>query len=204
MVSLSAVVLAIAISFDSFLVGLSYGFAGIKVPLRSLAIPGLITGAVMAAAMRAGDALSAVASPGFARWLGSSLIILIGAYALSNGKAIHQGNGHDRRPLLTLSFLGIILHVIRDSRTADMDRSSVIDSREATVLGFALALDAFGVGLGASLAGFRALEMTLLAGLSCPLSLAAGVVAGNKMPMSSSLKLLPSWTLIAIGLLRFL
>lgn len=194
--------LAGAISFDSFLAGVSYGYARIRVPFRSLLIAGTITGFVMFLSMSLGDALSGFTGAEFARWLGASLLVLIGASALANG---HARSGKDI-PVVRLSFLGVVVHVIREPQSADLDRSRVIDSREALVLGTALAMDAFGVGLGAALAGMRILGMTLLAAFGCPLMLWLGAITGSSARLRNTgyVKRLPAWTLVTIGLMRFL
>ncbi len=193
--------LALAISFDSFIAGVSYGCARIRVPIGSLVITGAITGLVMYCSMSVGGVLAALTGERFARWLGGSLLILLGAYALNSS----AHNTSSARPVLKLSFLGVIVHVIGEPMIADRDRSCVIDSKEALVLGTALAMDAFGVGLGAALAGMRVLGMTMLAAFGCPLLLAAGAAMGRsaRFVNASFAHKLPAWTLITIGLLRF-
>jgi putative sporulation protein YtaF len=200
--SISSVLLAVAISFDSFFAGISYGCARIKVPVRSLVTAGAVTGFAMLLSMSFGAGLTGIFGSSFARWLGGALLVVLGASALNgaNGASVRT------LPVVRLSFLGLIVHIIREPRTADFDRSSVIDAREALVLGTALAMDAFGVGIGAALAGYQVLGMTILSGLACPLSLAGGVMLGSLPRLSNParFKKVPPWVLIAIGLFRFM
>ena len=55
---------------------------------------------------------------------------------------------------LRIKPLGIIIQILREPSRADLDSSGVISLREAFLLGTALALDALGAGMGASLSGF--------------------------------------------------
>jgi len=200
--------LVLATTFDSLLAGVSYGIAKIRVPLYSLAIAGLMTGATMLVSMSLGGALGAVFGHDIARWLGSSLLVITGALALRNGHDAGEAatTGAEPAPPVTLRYLGVIIHIIREPKAADVDESRVIDTREAIALGAALSIDSAGVGLGAALAGFDVLWMTVLASVACPSSLALGTWLGARAHPagSAALRNLPAWALIGIGLLRLL
>ncbi len=200
--------LVLATTFDSLLVGVSYGFAKIRVPFYSLVIAGLMTGATMLVSMSLGGALGIVFGHDVARWLGSSLLVITGALALRNGHNAGEAGtaGMEPAPPVTLRYLGVIIHIIREPKAADIDESRVIDAREAIALGVALSIDSAGVGLGAALAGFDVLWMTVLASLASPFSLALGAWLGARTHPAGNARLrnLPAWALIAIGLLRLL
>jgi len=235
LISPSLLLLALATTFDSFLAGVSYGYAKIRVPFYSLAIAGLMTGATVMLSMSFGGLLGRMFGPDFARWLGASLLVVTGALALRNGhsagpgdgRGAGEGTGHsagdgtghsagegtgggtdesELMPSVTLRFLGVLVQIIREPRAADVDESRTIDAREAIALGAALSVDSAGVGLGAALAGFDALWMTVLASATCPLSLALGTWLGmHALPTgSSAVRNLPAWVLIVVGLLRLL
>ena len=200
--------LVLATTFDSLLAGVSYGVAKIRVPLYSLVIAGLMTGIAILLSMSLGGALGVVFGHDVARWLGSCLLVITGALALRNDHRAGEAEavGAELAPSVTLRYMGVLVHIIREPRAADADESRVIDAREAIALGAALSVDSAGVGLGAALAGFDVLWMTALASAACPLSLALGAWLGTRARPagSAALKNLPAWALISIGLLRLL
>jgi putative sporulation protein YtaF len=170
-----------------------------------------MTGMAIMLSMSFGGVLGGLFGHDMARWLGASLLVVTGALALRNGQSMACERSRTtapetQQPSFKLSFLGVLVQIIREPRTADTDESRIIDAREAIALGAALSVDSAGVGLGAALAGFDALWMTLLAAIACPLSLALGSwLAMRALPTGTSIaRSLPAWALIGIGLLRLL
>src|SRR5699024_1240480 len=86
---------------------------------------------------------------------------------------------------------------------ADLDHSGIISPNEALLLGIALALDAFGAGLGASIIGYQPLMTSLLIAFMSGAFVYAGIKTGfliAKMKQLQKMAILPSLLLISIGI----
>jgi putative sporulation protein YtaF len=78
----SIIILAIAVSLDSFGVGVAYGLRGLKTPLSSLVVIGGCSGVLMGLAMLLGDLIGHTLSPQISSRLGGALLILIGIWQM--------------------------------------------------------------------------------------------------------------------------
>lgn len=159
----SLFILAFAVSLDSFGVGITYGMRNITIPIRSIVIIALCSGVVMLLSMSIGQGLNLLLSPYVAKSLGGIILISIGLWALTNvyrsktntssQELVKQKQETNHIWSLEIKKLGIVIQVLRKPMMADLDQSGVISPVEAIVLGIALALDAFGAGIGAALIG---------------------------------------------------
>src|SRR5690625_838134 len=147
--------LVIAVSLDGFTVGVTYGMRKIHVPLLALAIIMLCSGFIVLLSMTIGNLLTNFITPQFTTTLGGVILFMLGVFALFQVK--RQGKQR------TMPKEKPPLHkVLMTPKHADLDRSGVITLDEALLLGIALALDAFGAGLGASMLGYAPMLTTLL------------------------------------------
>ncbi|ASR48265.1 sporulation membrane protein YtaF [Paenibacillus kribbensis] len=80
--------LAFALSLDSFGVGVTYGLRKMKIPLLSIAIISVCSGLVIGLSMQLGALLSRVLSPVYTTVLGAVILICIGCYSLI--QALHR------------------------------------------------------------------------------------------------------------------
>ena len=155
----AAVMVGLAVSMDGFMVGLAYGIKKIKIPLVSMLIITMASVTAVSLSMFFGKALTMVLSAENAVYLGSILLIVLGAYFLLSGlrEKIESIEVDHEEPLLTLSikFLGIMIQILKEPARADFDESGEIGSREALFLGMALSMDAFGAGVGLALTGLN-------------------------------------------------
>lgn len=160
-----AILFALALSFDGFGVGLSYGIRRIRIPFFSMLVIALCTVFSMGIAVVFGDTLMNVLSFIPANWLAASILIGIGGFQVvraltnaikgeANQKAVPVCTLASREPIVKLEFkiLGIIVQVLRTPEQADLDGSGVISPKESILLGIALSLDAFASGLALGLA----------------------------------------------------
>lgn len=88
-----------------------------------------------------------------------------------------------------------------------MDKSGNISASEATLLGLALSLDAFGAGIGAALIGFVPLLTASVISISSGSFIALGLRIGFRyaeMTWMKKLSILPGCVLILMGLLKML
>ncbi len=78
---------------------------------------------------------------------------------------------------------------------------------EAAVLGLALALDGFGAGFGAAMAGYSPLVTGLLVALVKVAFVSLGQRAGRRLTafaLTRHLQVLPGLIILALGLMKFI
>lgn len=108
---------------------------------------------------------------------------------------------------IELKRFGLVIQILRTPSIADVDKSGNISASEATLLGLALSLDAFGAGIGAALIGFVPLLTASVISLSSGSLLAVGLRIGFRyaeMTWMKKLSILPGCVLIVMGLLKML
>ncbi|MVO98437.1 manganese efflux pump [Paenibacillus lutrae] len=101
--------------------------------------------------------------------------------------------------------LGLVIQILRTPSAADVDRSGNISSYEATLLGVALSLDAFGAGIGAALIGYKPLLTSAVIALASGIFIAFGLSIGFRYSGKSwvrSVSVLPGCVLILMGILK--
>lgn len=198
--------LVIAVSLDGFGVGITYGMRKVLVPIHALCIIMLCSGVIVLASMTLGSALLSFISPDIAEIIGGVILILIGCFSLFNilkpklkflqpkEKELEHRIHHFKKVLLTPD-------------SADLDSSGTISSGEALILGIALALDAFGAGLGASMIGYSPLLTAGLVACMSGLFLFCGMRVGILLSKSKQLQrltLLPPFLLIGLGIFNLM
>jgi putative sporulation protein YtaF len=223
----SLLILAFAVSLDSFGVGMTYGMRKITIPLRSILIIAICSGLMILAAMLVGEGISYFLSPRIAEILGGFILLLIGFWAMFNmyrtrstqsvvkqskevkvqAEAEEPSKFSETKYLWTLEIKkwGIVIQVLRKPMMADLDRSGVISGLEAYILGIALALDAFGAGIGAALMGYSPLMTALLIATMSSLFVYLGINCGTRFadaPWLRSISYLPAIILISFGLIK--
>lgn len=194
--------LIIAVSLDGFGVGITYGMRKIHVPLIALSIIMLCSGVVVFISMTIGNMLSTLITPHGAEILGGLILISLGIFSLWN---IHRSHSNSTEMIQAPSDtrLNDIKTVFTTPDKADLDYSGVISVNEAFLLGFALALDAFGAGIGASMLGYSAIITTLLIAMMSGLFLFSGIRLGLYLSTKKRLqhmKFIPPLLLIVLGI----
>lgn len=205
---LALLILAFAVSLDSFGVGVTYGLRKMALPFLSVLFIMVCSAAAVMLAMWIGAGISTFLSPERAGTLGGIILIMIGSFALYQ---VYRRPGQARPAMLQekvlmnfeLKRLGIVVHVLKKPMSADLDNSGTITGPEAVLLGIALSLDAFGAGLGASLLGVVPWLLALSVACMCGLFLTTGKLCGRWLVKSDKLKhlsFLPGVMLIILGL----
>jgi len=218
---ISLFILALAVSLDSFGVGVTYGMRKIRIPFYSILIIGFASAIMIWTSMKLGIWFSHVLSPVFAKWLGSILLVFIGVWAII--QVFHSKYGEEERRKssdiekekeqgakiisIEIKKLGLVIQIMKRPLKADIDRSGYISLGEAGLLGLALSLDAFGAGLGAALIGFQPMITALtIAGMSVFFIL-IGIKLGHWLSQIHWLKkftVMPGIILILIGLMKII
>jgi putative sporulation protein YtaF len=206
--TISLLLLAFAVSLDSFSVGLTYGLRKMKIPIKSISVIAVCSAVVLMAAMMIGHFLESFFSPGMAETLGGTVLIVLGGWVL------FQFFREDKTELLChekiilnleIKSLGIVINILRKPMTADFDRSGTINGIEAVMLGLALSLDAFGAGVGAAFLGFSPGYLALTVACMSSLFVYAGMRMGSYFSESGWMQkfsFVPGILLIIIGLMK--
>jgi putative sporulation protein YtaF len=198
--------LVIAVSLDGFGVGVSYGMRKILVPKNALAIIMICSGIVVLFSMLLGNMVSSYLSIHFAKTIGASILIFIGVFSLINSIR-SQLKKEDEEPFQasTPNNFHRFRTVMATPDKADLDRSGTISISEATLLGTALALDAFGAGIGAAILGYSIILTPILIAFMSGLFVSYGIKVGIVLAKNKRLErmnFLPPVLLITIGVLN--
>lgn len=203
----SLLLLALAVSLDSFGVGLTYGLRKMKLPFKSLLFIAGCSAISILVAMGFGTVIQQYISPSFAEALGGIILILIGAWALYQvfrpTKDEHEAVEKDKVIVnFEIKMFGVVIRILRKPMEADFDRSGTITGREAFLLGVALSLDAFGAGIGAALIGFSPIIMAITVAVMSASFVTLGMKSGRKYADSSVVQkfsFIPGLLLIILG-----
>jgi putative sporulation protein YtaF len=223
----SLILLAFAVSLDGFGVGIMYGLRQIRIPLLSIGIISLCSGLIIFSSMQIGLLLSSWIHPAATTKVGASILIGIGLWALfqllhskhqvsessapaaidSEAESLTAPKSPTKIMYIELKRFGLVIQILKTPAAADLDRSGNISASEATFLGVALSLDAFGAGIGAALIGFAplltALVITLSSGIFIAIGLQMGLRFAGTMWMRK-LSFLPGCMLILMGIIKWM
>ncbi|MBM7620549.1 putative sporulation protein YtaF [Bacillus tianshenii] len=207
---ISLVLLAFAVSLDSFSVGLTYGLRKMHMPLRSISIIACCSAVSLLLAMFVGTILTTFLSPAYAESIGGGILILLGVWVLyqffkSNASEDPTLIGEKILFNLEIKSLGVVINILRKPTEADFDRSGSITGLEAFFLGIALSLDAFGAGIGAALLGYSPWIMAVSVALMSSLFVISGIKLGrifSGVSWMNKFSFLPGVLLIIIGIIK--
>ncbi|WP_078379445.1 sporulation membrane protein YtaF [Sutcliffiella halmapala] len=207
---ISLVLLAFAVSLDSFSVGLTYGLRKMHMPLKSISIIACCSAVSLLLAMFVGTILTTFLSPVYAESIGGSILILLGVWVLyqffrSNESEESTFVGEKIIFNLEIKSLGVVINILRKPTEADFDRSGSITGLEAFFLGIALSLDAFGAGIGAALLGYSPWMMAVSVALMSSLFVITGIKLGrifSTVSWINKFSFLPGVLLIVIGIIK--
>lgn len=210
----ATLILALAISVDGFVVGITYGLKKIKISFLPILIISVASGLTMFASMSLGTFLSRYLSTLRAEQIGGVMLILIGFWLsyqsrVNNVDKTKEYNGNIVKEIFTLKIkpLGLMINLLKEPVKADLDYSGNISSREAIFLGIALALDAFGSGIAAAMTGYNSMLTAIAVSMFKFIFLSLGIYLGKEMGslfLDNKVKLLPGIILILLGLFKLI
>lgn len=184
-------VLAVAVSLDGVGVGLAFGLARVRLPLPSLLLIGIASGGAVLGSMALGAVASSFLSPVLAARVGGGILLGFGLFLLGQ----YLGRGRN------------LVQLLDEPSRADLDQSGSIGLGEGLLLGGALAMDAFGAGFGAALAGLPPLVTgAAVAGAKVLLVGGSYWLAGGISLRAKAgwIRLLPGMLLAVLGLVKIL
>lgn len=200
--------LIIAVSLDGFGVGITYGMRKIYVPLIAILIIMFCSGVIVFTSMAIGNILSTFITPKGAEIFGGIILIGLGLFSFWNTyRSDHSSNSKALHPEKNKTTFNNFKKVMIEPDQADLDYSGAISVKEAFLLGFALALDALGAGIGASMVGYSILLTPLLIALMSGVFLFCGIRIGlflSTQKQFHRLRALPPLLLILLGVFNIL
>ena len=183
---LKYILLALSASIDALSLGITYGIKKTKMSKTGNVLIFTIVLICSTIAILVGHFLSLLISPTFSVLLGSSLLIMLGIYNIYKG--VKKSN----------TFVNF-----------DVDNSNYIDNKEAAAIGFAVAVDASCVSMGAGIIGYISFILPVFMGLfhtffvNCGNFVAKSVVEQVNVP-SNVLSIFSGILLVCIGIFRIL
>jgi putative sporulation protein YtaF len=216
MMTLTIILLAVSLSTDALGVGTVYGLRRIQIPLASKLFICFFSIIYSAIAQALGKTLSNILSKDLSGFIGVGILIFMGIWItiqsiLGNNEPTRKKEFLKTGTLLEIAIksLGITIQIIRNPIEVDFDKSGTIDLRESLLLGFALSLDAIGVGIGSSLAGCHSVLIPFVVGLFQLIFLYAGLFLGNRITSygrvnKKIISIIPGILLIALGVSRLI
>ena len=217
MVFFMVIIFALSLSLDALSTGVAYGIKNIKVPIGSLLIICMISVMAISVSMMLGHVMTNIFSISFTHHLGGAILLVIGLWMLFQrwqetrleskpGRyEIKKQQAEQTLLQIRIKAMGLIISILREPAEADLDKSGQISAREAVLLGFALAMDAFGAGFAVAMLGFNPLFTALMVGISQFILTSIGLMLGRVFVNSSlgaKIAASPGFIFIAMGLYK--
>ena len=207
---LMTLIFALAISVDSFLVGVSYGIKNITLPKRSILIVTAFSGGMLLLFMLAGDFFASFLEPRLIVFIAAGLLAALGIYKLVEAWLEQKADDSEwqikkteklarqaQNPLmlhLRIPFMPYAIQILHEPERAakvcheqSVDKIGKIDRVEksdAWALGMAMAFDAIGGGFAASLAGLPIILTVVMALFVMGTLLVAALIIGRRFRLS--------------------
>lgn len=190
---LNCIILAISSSIDSLGIGITYGIKNTKISIGAKSILFFISFIISIISIYFGNLLKYIFPDFLIHYLGSFLLILMGLFmCFQSVKVSKQENEiKDDKHLkiadtekiysFFIKCLGITIKIIKNPNSSDLDKSNVIDSKEALFLGLALSLDSFCIGIGFSMLNTFSIIFPLLTSCFQLFFLSLGNYCGKKL-----------------------
>lgn len=196
---LNCLFLAISSSIDSLGIGITYGIKNTKITIGAKSILFFISFFISIISIYFGNLLKYIFPDFLIHYLGSFLLILMGVFmCFQSVKVLKQEYKIENDKNLKISdtekiysffikCLGITIKIIKNPSSSDLDKSNVIDSKEALFLGLALSLDSFCIGIGFSMLNTFSIIFPLFTSCFQLFFLSLGNYCGKKLYSFSKL-----------------
>ena len=196
---LNCLFLAISSSIDSLGIGITYGIKNTKITMGAKFILFFINFIVSVISIYFGNLLKYIFPDFLIHYLGSFLLILMGLFMCFQSVKVSKKEykiENDRNLKISdtekiysffIKCLGITIKIIKNPSSSDLDKSNVIDSKEALFLGLALSLDSFCIGIGFSMLNTFSIIFPLLTSCFQLFLLSLGNYCGKKLYSFSKL-----------------
>ncbi len=152
---LSFLFFAFVLSLDALGAGFTYGLKKIKFPFRSLFCFGMAAILCALTAVYLGNLLGILLPLWIGNLLSALILLILGIRMLDSSVKEYRGTvtkPEESHPLVW-HLLGLTVTIMANPSKGDLNHSNTIDTGEAILLGIALSLDTFGVGISYGLSG---------------------------------------------------
>jgi len=204
---ISLLILAFAVSLDSFSVGLTYGLRKMLIPFKSIVVIACCSALALLSAMAIGQFSIKFLEPRLAESVGGIILIFLGVWVLYQFFRPEKAKDilpHEKTIInFEIKSLGLVINILQKPMSADFDKSGTITGIEALMLGLALSLDAFGAGFGAAMLGYSAYYLAIAVAIMSSLFILLGLKVGTFFSNSGwihKFSFLPGILLILIGI----
>ena len=178
-----AVVLALVLSLDAFVVSFAYGADKIKIPAVSVLIINVLCSFILGVSMLAGEFFKQLIPQWLEIAISFTILFLLGLATLFDSvtKAmIRKHNSIKKQIHFNMFQFRCVLSIYADPDKADSDRSKTISPGEAASLAAALSLDGAAVGFGAALGSISPWAVVACSLVTNALAVVLGWFFGNK------------------------
>lgn len=213
---LNSLILAISSSIDSLGIGITYGIKNTKISYMAKVILFAISFSISILSIWFGNVIKDIFPIYITKFIGSFILILMGIFIcfqalkkddknnISNVQKFHEEKIYS----FFIKFLGITVKIIKNPIYSDLDKSNMIDPKEALFLGIALSLDSFVIGIGSSIMGISSTMFPLLVSIFQLIFLSFGNFLGRKLHSFGSFpdniwSVFSGTLLVIIGVLKF-
>ncbi|ERI92820.1 putative sporulation protein YtaF [Clostridiales bacterium oral taxon 876 str. F0540] len=163
---LSSFLFALSANIDNLAVGIAYGIKNLKINILKSAIVAFMSCLGTFGAMMFGKAIYHFVPKHLTNSLGSLVLICLGLWSLYEAFKTNNKNSYEQ--------------IMDDPEKFDKDNSGIIDTKEALVLGLALAVNNIGMGIGASITGINIWITSLLTFIFSFVFIPLGIFLGQK------------------------
>ena len=196
---LNCLFLAISSSIDSLGIGITYGIKNTKISIGAKSILFFISFAISIISIYLGNLLKYIFPDFLIHCLGSFILMLMGLFmCFQSLKTSNQEykNKDDKNLKISdtekiysffIKCLGITIKIIKNPSSSDLDKSNIIDPKEALFLGLALSLDSFCIGIGFSMLNTFSMVFPVLTSCFQLFFLSFGNYCGKKLYSFSKL-----------------
>lgn len=155
------IVLSMALSIDSFTIGISCGFGGIRMSLTARGIIFAVSTVVTSGAVVFGRLLSGIVPEFFGKTAGAALLAALGIYMIFSAFRERREEKVSERT----DGVKAAARILSDPEKCDADLSKTIEPYEALTVGIALSADSFAAGISAGISSISALLVPLFCGV---------------------------------------
>ena len=203
---ISLILIATAVSIDGFWGGFSFGLRKIKISWVSLLIISSwsIVGTMIT--MNIGYRLQDFISLETGKYIGGSLLLLLGLFTLKEGIEQRKKLKSNADQHIGMNFRDL-LKVINNPILADIDKENDIKPIEGTILGVAVAMDASIAAFTLSFFEFNPFITPFLFGITHFVLIGLGNILARKnfvYQFAAKFSLLPGIILVVLGISRFI
>lgn len=208
--------LAVSSSIDSFGIGITYGIRNTKISNLAKFVLFVISFVVSFFAVYFGDFLKDFLPDYIANYIGCILLIVLGGFVcfqamrnttVKDNKVYDEIFTEPKIYRFFIKFLGITIQIIKDPISSDLDKSNLIDGKEAIFLGVALSLDSFAIGISSGILGIHSFVFPILVSVFQLIFISLGNLFGNSLHNFSKIpeyvwSIISGVLLIIIGIIK--